>query len=145
MNLYDQEKIFLSHHLSHSGDDFITLKDALIMKEHWPAKYSAYAKKNKLISLRNEFYRRVPEEEVKDLGKRVSFWAKLERCDFTSDDNKLRMLFEKLKLIYEILVKEKDTFLGNLGRGNIKEYIDIEVSGFGLQHRRRSISRRLKI
>lgn len=130
MNLTEQEKIYISHKPSNSGDDFVTLKDVLIMKEHWPAKYSAYAKKNKLLSLRDEFYRRISAEEVESIGKKVSFWAKLERCDFTSDENKLRMLFEKIKLIHERLNNEKDLGLRVKRKGNIKNYIDLEVNFF---------------
>lgn len=71
MNLTDQEKIYISHKNSNSGDKFLTLKDVLIIKEHWPAKYSAYAKKNKLATLRDEFYRRVTPEEISSLNKKV--------------------------------------------------------------------------
>lgn len=128
MNQKDQEKIYISNHNSTPNDQFLTLKDVLIMKECWPAKYSAYAKKNKLITLRDEFYRRVSKEEIHDLSKKVWFWAKIERCDFTSDESKLRMLFEKMKIVYERLTREdRDIPYFEGKKGNIKNYCNIEV------------------
>jgi hypothetical protein len=89
----------------------LTLKDVLMMKEIWPAKFETYSKKNKLEDMKSkgitqeieEFYRRLNIEEIEEISNSVNFWAKIERCDFTQNPKTLQGLFNKLRKIYEMI------------------------------------------
>ena len=74
MNLSQYEPVELSGESKPDDKEVLTMKDVLLMKEIWPAKYDGYSAKDKLLTLKGnfnfglifleEFYRRVSQGEI---------------------------------------------------------------------------------
>ncbi len=55
-----------------------------------------------------EFFRRVTEKELEEAEDLISFWVKMERCDFSSNDQVLKMVFEKIETLYKSTIGAKN-------------------------------------
>lgn len=70
-----------------------------------------------------EFFRRVTQEELENAEEKISFWVKMERCDFSSNDQVLKMIFEKIETLYKSTIGAKNLSVPH-------ENIDLDIIDF---------------
>lgn len=51
------------------------------------------------------------DQEIETIEGTLTYWVKMERCDFSSNDSVLKMYFEKMVALYKMAIGAKKLYV----------------------------------